>query len=458
MPTTSIPSWWSWTTDEWAEWIQQETDESNLTYCESCEDTLLARRVMVANPHSSEAEYRYDFLGWNRRRNQQVIADESVPLMSQDVLDEIDQSICANPQTDRYYDGTSYDALCDSCNDELYSSYGDGDSDYDSDNDPDSSRYISSYSTRVSVMFNDVLPDGYGAQHISALRRASRVEPAIITNVSGGQSYAEQPYCGFELEMSNDCNGQLSVTDAAHYLYDRVQNYALLKSDGSVSYGFELVTQPHSLDAYKMRTDMWDALDFLRRNGWRSWSSNSSCGLHIHINSRSFINDRHAIRFIYFIYHNKPALVRFAGRDSSYARFHFDDFVMRQVYQGDDEHGNPIYTRGTVKDIVAKKHMHDNRYLALNAQNSHTYELRFFRGNMRPKVVLACLEFVFALHEYTRNLDAHSVVAQGSLKWEKFHSWLRQYATLSGDNFRYGNLVARLSEARRNPSAFGELE
>jgi hypothetical protein len=102
--------------------------------------------------------------------------------------------------------------------------------------------------------------------------------------------------------------------------------------------------------------------------------------------------------------------------------------------------------------------MHDNRYLALNAQNSHTYELRFFRGNMRPKVVLACLEFVFALHEYTRNLDAHSVVAQDSLKWEKFHAWLRQYATLSGDNFRYGNLVARLSEARRNPSAFGELE
>jgi hypothetical protein len=85
---------------------------------------------------------------------------------------------------------------------------------------------------------------------------------------------------------------------------------------------------------------MWSALDYLRNNGWRSWSSSSSCGLHIHINNASFVDVGHAMRFLKFIYMNKNPLIAFAGRDSSYARFNFDEFVQREVQSGWNDDGS----------------------------------------------------------------------------------------------------------------------
>jgi hypothetical protein len=435
------PEWMSWGEAETHDYLNEfreqvlEGDRDALV-CDRCDSYIFDD---VATPPWADREIAVN-LRWVR------VTESDDVMLRRRYANSWSYGFSTSYEMDVYYDrlDESYSIVCTNCHEQL--------SEDNSDQDEDSEygvRGVHDYGFRPTpVFFNWEADTGTFTDsrrpYLSELGKQGVRSPAS----ADGINYVQVPYFGIELEMTRNESGARSIQSAADLVNNSCGSFAYLKWDGSVDNGFELVTHPQTLEAFQNRNELWDTLTTLRREGWRSWNSHSSCGLHIHLNNSSFASYGHAMRFLMFVYKNREPLVRFAGRDSHYARFAIDEFVQRQYHDGWNDDGSPIYRNGTIGDVVKKKQVNDNRYLAVNCRNTHTYELRFFRGNLNPKAVLACIEFVACLHEYTQNLTSHDCLVNRALTWRPFLAFVRRNSTVDG--FRYRNLYERLTMARRN--------
>ena len=450
MPITTTESEVPQPIPDWVYWDEDETRAAleDAPLCECCSENRIVRSVSVPDflnfaEGVRQPDEPLDDFNWVRItgvRHSRRYRDGDI-LLRTDWLSGEDY--CANGMFSINFTALDehYDYMCEGC----YEHRSEAES--EAQDNERSSEYVHSYSYRPRVKFFDSI-QGQGVSQIYALNTADGNNGKYSPASPSSSVPIQIPVCGIELEMSDEAE-DLEYCDAARYLHRAVDDFAYMKEDGSVGNGFELVTHPHTLRAYQERTEMWSALDHLRNNGWRSWSSSSSCGLHIHINNASFVDVGHAMRFLKFIYMNKNPLVAFAGRDSSYARFNFDEFVQREVHAGWNADGSMKFETQNLSHIVKKSQTNQGRYLAVNAQNAYTYELRFFRGSMRPATVLACLEFTFALHEYTQGLNSHDCLVKRALTWRAFLAFIRNKS--GEENFAYRNLLTRLTQSRRNP-------
>ena len=185
------------------------------------------------------------------------------------------------------------------------------------------------------------------------------------------------------------------------------------KNDGSLDEsGIELVTMPATMDAFMQRFP-WDALQRWNGNGARSFYR-GSCGLHIHV-SRSHFTPMHLWRFVAWQMRNQSFCEKIAQRDSSqWAR-----------WQSLGEFGTEY--KPTLSDVVKGKESNGERYVAINFQNEHTVELRYFRGNLRADAIRMRVEFVDALARFTRNMTAREVM-QGALTVERFANFVSAHS------------------------------
>lgn len=236
-------------------------------------------------------------------------------------------------------------------------------------------------------------------------------------------------YFGIELEMEIR-DGELN--DSANYLMEMLGDFVYLKEDSSINSGgykgFEMVSHPASLEYFASNKNLWSALDYLKRvHTARSWDA-KSCGLHVHISRDGFRSGAHTHRFLSLIYKNSDKMMRLGGRKSTYARFN-------DVYKY-DEFDRPYLT---LADKVAHpSNAMTERYSAVNTQNEHTLELRFFRGTMNPSGVLSAIQLAHATVEYTRDLTL-SDIKMGALSWEWFADWIQ------ANNGLYPELYMRMS-------------
>lgn len=232
-------------------------------------------------------------------------------------------------------------------------------------------------------------------------------------------------YLGFELETE-----LRDVEGGARFASNSLQGLAYLKHDGSISNGFEIVTHPHTHTEYRENSRLlWDTIETLRTQyEARSWDTDT-CGLHIHLSRNGFKSGAHLHRFIAFVYHNAPHMMKFAGRKTRFARFNdvytFDEYD-RPVFSIKHKTGNPAWQQ-------------TERYSAVNTQNSNTIELRFFRGTMNTSGVLSALDLAQAMVEYTRDLSLHDVKL-GALQWD----WFADYVV--SNNGLYPDLYSRLDK------------
>lgn len=234
---------------------------------------------------------------------------------------------------------------------------------------------------------------------------------------------------GIELEMEIRDN---NLSDSASYIREMLGEFVYLKEDSSINSGgyrgFEMVSHPATLDFFTNHKNLWTSLDYLRRvHTARSWDA-KSCGLHIHISRKGFKGGAHTHRFLSLIYKNSDKMMKLGGRSSTYAKFN-------DVWQF-DEYDRPYFT---LKHKVAHpSRSMTERYSAVNTQNEHTLELRFFRGTTNPEGVLSAIQLAHAAVEYTRELTL-SDVKMGALTWEWFADWIQ------ANNGRYPELYSRMS-------------
>jgi len=232
-------------------------------------------------------------------------------------------------------------------------------------------------------------------------------------------------YLGLELETE-----MRRVDDGSLFASSALQGIAYLKHDGSISSGFEIVTHPHTHQQYRENSALlWNTIETLRKDyDARSWDTDT-CGLHIHLSRDGFSSGAHLHRFIAFVYHNAPHMMKFAGRKTRFARFN-------DVYTF-DEYDRPVFS---IKHKVGNPDRHSSeRYSAVNTQNKHTIELRFFRGTMNTGSVLSALDLAQAMVEYTRELRLDDVKL-GALSWD----WFADYVV--SNNGLYPDLYSRLDK------------
>lgn len=285
----------------------------------------------------------------------------------------------------------------------------------------DESELIHSYSHKPSAIFlND---DGHKSYYATVIDQATSLNRTSL-------------YMGFELEL--ETGRRTSREDCAQFVLDTINgnnedSVVYLKDDGSLDHGFEIVSHPMTL-GFAMERFAWDGISGLIRKGCKSWDT-STCGLHIHLSRSAFRDEKHLFKFFKFILDNADDVKRFAGRDSQ-RWANFDKSYFLNAWNDYDVDGNYVTRTNTSLMKFAKNEERNNeRYCAINLQNRHTVELRFFKPSLNPKTVQSALQFCDAVFNYTETeCNTQKVMSGNALAFRSFRSWVKtqeRYTILS---------------------------
>ena len=202
----------------------------------------------------------------------------------------------------------------------------------------------------------------------------------------------------------------------------------ICKSDSSLEYGgMEVVSSPGSLDAWQQGV----VIDW---NRWAAAAENipdqrqfKSNGIHVHVSRTAFLNERtgrqstaHLYSFIQLVQQNAGPIQKLAGRGSS-TYCEWSAVRDRQGAKSEAEGGT-----------------YGDRYRPINLQNDDTVELRFFDGRKSKGFILASVELVHAMVEYTRTMTSKNV-KEGAWHWPQFSNYI------SANRDRYPNLDSRVT-------------
>ena len=191
---------------------------------------------------------------------------------------------------------------------------------------------------------------------------------------------------GVELEVEADPNN-VTADNKAAFLHDLINDgergkRVFFESDGSINYGFEIISQPMSLPAHR---ELWswlrnkDAIRYLKSHQTRT------CGLHVHVN-RDNLSQLQIAKIVTFV--NDPG----------------NEELIRSVARR--------YGEGYCK-IKEKKmedaHQSTDRYEAVNITGRRTIEFRIFKGSLKYESVIAAIEFCHALVEFAGDATTNDV-------------------------------------------------
>jgi hypothetical protein len=198
---------------------------------------------------------------------------------------------------------------------------------------------------------------------------------------------------GVELETEIKVN-HITREKAAERLNDLVNEGVVGKniffeSDGSLNYGFEMVTHPMSLPAHR---ELWKFLQDKEAIKYMRSHNTSSCGLHVHVNRRG-LSSLQIAKIVTFV----------NNRDNE----HLIRAVARRYADG--------YCR--IKDkTIGKSCRSEDRYEAVNITPRETIEFRIFKGSLKYESVISAIEFAYAVTEFCKP----SVTSIKDLNADKF--------------------------------------
>ena len=196
--------------------------------------------------------------------------------------------------------------------------------------------------------------------------------------------------CELEYETNNRNRAQLGVGKLMH-------GHALMKTDGSIRNGFEIVTCPATLDIH---------LDIFKKfydNIPPDLKVANNVGMHVHI-SRKPLSQLTIGKLIEFLNRldNKQFIHHIAGRiDNSYAKMNSDRTI---TFLRKNRHGG-------------------DRYNALNLNNEKTIEVRLFATPMNYKEFASRLQFVQALVDYCSPAQSNESLKKQT-HYQSFMHWL----------------------------------
>ena len=302
--------------------------------------------------------------------------------------EQVDEMLCDSCWEECVENGIV--VYCSSCDDYHHQDEG---THRDDDDDAD---YVHDYSYKPAPIFRPEIPRI--AYTRTSLHRVFNSLPTMpIRNRETREVIAKRELTRYGIEVEFEIpDGDKSAIAQFIHEFDPIESTVFAKHDGSLSYGIELNFHPRSLEAWReFMPTMSDFFFDLREMGARG--DVSTAGIHVHANKRGLESPSHLWRMLRFMALNQEAIQTFARRQSSWARFENIDSQALALAFG-REYGE--------------------HYDALNV-GSDTVEFRIFRGSLKSGRVLANLEFIDALSEYTREMSLADVRG-GALSWRAF--------------------------------------
>lgn len=225
------------------------------------------------------------------------------------------------------------------------------------------------------------------------------------------------PYFGVELELEMKRGGSADLYDVAYDVAHCISDFAFLKSDASLTNGFEICTAPMTLRRHLGGAweRFFDCTALEHVNAFRS----RNAGMHIHM-SRAALSPLDISKLYVFINadENREFVERIAGR-----RFH-DQWARR----------DPMLRWKAAFNSAP------SRYVAVNNCGSETVELRFFKATTNKRSFLKNIEFAAATLQFLKGASASGLTSDAFVAWlrdpkEKHRrkdyanltSWLDQY-------------------------------
>ncbi len=191
----------------------------------------------------------------------------------------------------------------------------------------------------------------------------------------------------------------------------------ILKSDGSLSAGVELVTMPFTLAQHLDGTGVpWRDVLGKVKDIAKSGHDTDHCGIHIHINKKALSALTIGKMLVFLNSSDLSPLISIIAQRSntSYAK------------------------RDSCKKLTDGTRSSENRYDIMNVSVRHpTCEIRMFKGNLTPERMFKNIEFCHALIQYCRQSSMRTLC-----DWGQFTRWLIAHRG------QYQNLVRFLIDVR----------
>lgn len=191
------------------------------------------------------------------------------------------------------------------------------------------------------------------------------------------------PFMGFELEV--DCGGEnhQNVAELMPLINkeDTGKVFAYCSRDGSLNDGFEIITQPATMQYHLSIRDVYNrAIQKLKAMGYASHET-TTCGLHVHFNRSFFDSDDCVCRLLRMTEKFWNELCVFARRPermtSRYAKRMPDGMSIEDYVE-----------------VANRCREHSYHYYAVNIANRDTIEIRIFRGTLNLNTLMATLQLV----------------------------------------------------------------
>jgi len=250
----------------------------------------------------------------------------------------------------------------------------------------------------------------------------------VMNHCSYTQSERDRPevnplYLGVELEVErrNGCPYEIGEMTTNEF-YNKGQQFAIMKSDGSLSNGFEIVTCPATLNAHR---ENWDKFfNGAAIKHLKSWNTDTT-GMHVHI-SRNHLYQLEVGKLLVFIndQKNEEFINHIAGRSS-------DQWAKKSPKK--------------IMDCVNSS----DKYEAVNISHRYTVELRIFKGNLARQGMFRVLEFVHALVGFCKTTSMtrlsykdfirYMELPQNRSEYKIFYGWLSRKSYCIGKPSRIIN-------------------
>lgn len=222
----------------------------------------------------------------------------------------------------------------------------------------------------------------------------------------------------FGLEIETECTGDITEIIEDEDYYWATDDSSIQCLNGGCA--AEIVTQPTTFKAWQNYSDtFFDALE-------NNCDTNTSCGLHIHVN-RDSVSDETIEKAILFISKHYEKVTIFADRLTCN--------ICR--YAGNNlEHYKDFYpnSKSVKEEINIVKKGKDNvrhKYLAINTLHKNTYEFRIFNSTVDKNEILAYIEFVDALLEYCSKSNFLQIYKSDFLDLNKYAEGWGKYENLT---------------------------
>lgn len=213
-------------------------------------------------------------------------------------------------------------------------------------------------------------------------------------------------YLGVELEVDDgnfdDAKEELSEIPDTWLCYD-----GSLSSDG-----IEIITHPATIK-YHLEKLQWENITRIcKRTGYKSHTSDSDCGLHVHVSKKAFGNspnsrDKNLAKLLYIVEKFWGKMVVFSRRTDSA----LNNYARRYRYL-DIDHDSDDELICKCKEQCNNEGRHfcvNLNEMGHDARQHDTIEIRIFRGTTKLSTIYATLQFCDVITEIAITYSLSSV-------------------------------------------------